>query len=261
MPAFTDQLGRLVVLNATPKRIVSLVPSQTELLFDLGLDAEIVGITKYCIKPEHAVRSKAIIGGTKQLNLSLIRSLNPDLIIANKEENERSQIEALAVEYPVYISDVDDLDGALQMINAVGQITGRSAEASLLSVEISSKFNELSLIPVQPLNILYLIWRKPWMAAGQGTFINDMLTRCGWLNVLKETRYPQLTEEIFKASAPDVVLLSSEPYPFKEKHMSEIQQILPQAQVILVDGELFSWYGSRLLHSPEYFMMLINSLK
>ncbi|PTR01601.1 substrate-binding family protein [Mucilaginibacter yixingensis] len=261
MPLFADQLGRKLTMDAPPQRIISLVPSQTELLFDLDLGQQLVGLTKFCIHPQDKVATKTKVGGTKQLDIPLIRSLEPDLIIANKEENERGQIEQLMAEFPVYVTDVDDLEGALQMINGVGALTDRVQQAAMLTSQITRAFDRLKAESSSPLNVVYLIWRKPWMAAGKSTFIDDMLSRCGWQDALTVTRYPQLTEDMLRGVKPDVVLLSSEPYPFKEKHIQEIAEIIPQARVELVDGEMFSWYGSRLLQAPEYFIRLINRLK
>jgi ABC-type Fe3+-hydroxamate transport system substrate-binding protein len=259
MPAYFDQLNREVSLPQTPKRIISIVPSQTELLFYLGLDEEIIGITKFCIHPHDKVKSKVKTGGTKQLNIQLIGELQPDLIIANKEENERSQVEALIDICPVWISDIYDLPGALHMIESIGEMTGKRAEANLLCDAIADAFNKLSK-DVLNLHVAYLIWRKPYMAAGTGTFIDSMLQLCGLTNAFDMDRYPEVTESMLINVKPDVVMLSSEPYPFNDKHMEEIKIILPDTKVILVDGEMFSWYGSRLLLAADYFISLIRQL-
>lgn len=263
MPAssvFIDQLARTVNINFPPKRIVSIVPSQTELLFELGLDAEIVGITKFCNHPSAKVKNKVRVGGTKQLNIELIRSLNPDLIIGNKEENDRAQIEALMAEFPVWISDIDDLPGALRMINSIGAIVNRADEARLIANAISERFSDLLKLKAQTLRVAYFIWQKPYMVTAKQTFIDDMLQRCGFINVFEQQRYPQISESDLQVANPDVIMLSSEPYPFKDKHIARYKAIVPNARVILVDGEMFSWYGSRLLKSTAYFKQLIDSL-
>jgi ABC-type Fe3+-hydroxamate transport system substrate-binding protein len=260
MPIFYDQLNRAVDVPDNPKRIVSLVPSQTELLYYLGLDKQIAGITKFCIHPADKVNAAAKIGGTKQLNIVRIHQLKPDLIIANKEENEREQVEELANHYPVWISDINDIHGALDMITKIGEATNKSLDALQLADDIILKFNNLDPVNT-PLNVLYLIWRKPYMAAGKGTFINNMLQLCGFTNIVNEERYPELSEQGLIAANPDVLLLSSEPYPFSQKHVNEFKKLLPKTTVILVDGEMFSWYGSRLLHAPAYFKALIDKLK
>lgn len=254
MGMFTDQMHRTIQVPETPQRILSLVPSQTELLHDLGLGDRVVGITRFCVHPSGWFRSKARIGGTKQVDLQRVRALRPDLIIGNKEENSREDIEALVREFPVWMSDVRDLDGALDMIRSMGVLTGRTDEANGLADRIGTAFTELKPWPVRR-SVAYLIWRKPWMAAGGATFIHDMLQRIGLDNVFAERpeRYPELTPAQLAAADPDVVLLSSEPYPFKEKHIAELNMLLPGCPVRLVDGEAFSWYGSRLLRSPTVF--------
>jgi len=256
MAVFFDQLNRTIHLPSPPKRIISVVPSQTELLFYLGLNKEVIGITKFCIHLADKFKATTKVGGTKQLNITLIKELTPDLIIANKEENERSQIEELMAVCPVWISDISNLDEALNMIKAVGQLIDRVDEATVLSGLITKQFAQLNLQPLQ-LKVAYFIWRKPYMVAGKGTFIDDMLQRCGLTNVFEQNRYPAITNKMLIDADPDIVFLSSEPYPFKQKHIDEFKTQLPNAKIILVDGEMFSWYGSRLLHAPGYFERLI----
>ena len=255
MPAYTDQMNRSVEVPSAPKRIVSLVPSQTELLFDLGLDDEIIGITKFCIHPGDKIKQKVKVGGTKQLNIGLIKELNPDLIIGNKEENERAQVEELMRHFPVWMSDISNLNSALDMICKVGEITSKTADAVSLAATIQQQFNKFT-IQRSNKRVAYFIWRKPYMAAGKGTFIDDMLQRCGLVNALDAERYPEVSAEELFAAKPDIILLSSEPYPFKDKHVREFESLLPNTTVKLVDGEMFSWYGSRLLHAPAYFQNL-----
>ncbi|MDB4926449.1 helical backbone metal receptor [Mucilaginibacter sp.] len=259
MAVFYDQLNRGVNLPSVPKRIISVVPSQTELLFYLGLDKEVVGITKFCIHPEDKFKTTIKVGGTKQLNTQLIKELKPDLIIANKEENEQSQIEELMTVCPVWISDISNLDEALDMITKVGEMVNYQKEAQLLKAKISRLFSQL-VIRSENLRVAYLIWRKPYMVAGKYTFIDDLLQKCGLINAFDEGRYPEVTSEMLIDTTPDVVLLSSEPYPFTQKHIDEFKSMLPNSQIILVDGELFSWYGNRLLHAPDYFKQLIDRI-
>ncbi len=252
MPTFHDQLHREIILSSIPKRIISVVPSQTELLFDLGLTKELVGITKFCVHPKDKVSRVVKVGGTKQLDIEKIKSLQPDLIIVNKEENERSQVEELMNVCPVWISDISDLAGAIDMIERVGELVGKSSEAKTLAQKINRQFNDLSIKPSGK-SVAYFIWRKPYMIAGKGTFIDNMLQKCGLRNAFEAERYPEIDKEALLKANPDVVFLSSEPYPFKPKHLAEFEELLPNAVVKLVDGELFSWYGSRLLHAPAYF--------
>jgi len=248
---FTDQLGSSVRISFPPQRIVSLVPSQTELLADLGLVDQVVGITKFCIHPERWQKAKTIVGGTKKFDFDRIRSLQPDLIIGNKEENYQEGIQTLTAQFPVWMSDIVTLPDAMDMIRKVGQITNTAFKSEKISTDIESSFSKLNKLP--SLRTLYLIWKSPWMAAAPGTFIHEMMNLSGLVNCFdRETRYPELNTEQIKRLNPELILLSSEPYPFKEKHIEELQQLCPDAKILLVDGEMFSWYGSRLLKFPGY---------
>jgi len=248
-------------LNYRPTRIVSLVPSQTELLYHLGLDAETIGITKFCVHPQSWFKTKDRIGGTKTVNIDKIHQIKPDLIIANKEENVKEQIEALAVDYPVWVTDVNNLADALQMIAEIGTLTGKSSAAIALIDNISKAFNEIPKIKY-PVKTAYLIWRKPYMTVGGDTFINDMLQQCGFQNIFADkARYPEISIAELQTANCQLLLLSSEPYPFKQKHIDELSSQLPGTKIILADGEFFSWYGSRLLQSPCYFMQLIAQIQ
>jgi ABC-type Fe3+-hydroxamate transport system substrate-binding protein len=256
MPIFTDQLAREIAIDGIPQRIVSIVPSQTELLSDLGLDEQVVGITKFCIHPNDWFRTKTRVGGTKQLNIEKIKELQPDLILANKEENEKEQVEALSENFPVWVSDIHDLDDALQMINAVGELTGTKSKATIIRNEIEQNFSAL-VTPAEQFAACYLIWREPYMTIGGDSFISEMMTRTGFDNIFKnETRYPVVTIDQIKNASCKFLLLSSEPYPFKEKHIEELQYHLPNTRIFLVDGEMFSWYGSRLIKAAAYFHQL-----
>ncbi len=259
MPIVVDQLQREVSVPEVPRRIISLVPSQTELLAYLGLDQQVVGITKFCVHPKDWGGRKAIVGGTKKLDIDLIEGLKPDLIIANKEENNKEDITLLAKRYPVWVSDVVTLSDAYTMIKMLGDLSNTSTKAIVLVQRIEDRFAKLKSFPAE--RVLYLIWRKPWMAAGQHTFINSMLEEASFKNVIDADRYPVLNDEDIVRLNPSLVFLTSEPYPFKEKHQLELQQILPMAKVIFVDGEMFSWYGSRLLQFTDYLPLLIKQLK
>jgi ABC-type Fe3+-hydroxamate transport system substrate-binding protein len=251
---FTDQLGRKIEISYPPQRIVSLVPSQTELLFYLGLSESIVGITKFCVHPAEWFKTKSKVGGTKNFRFDVIDQLKPDLIIGNKEENYVEGITELEKKYPVWMSDISMFEDALNMMEGIGQLTGRETEAAKLISEIKTSFVGLRLRPT--LKVLYLIWKSPWMAAGKNTFIDDMLSKMGVENILTESRYPTISESQLQQLQPDVVMLSSEPFPFNQKHIQELQIALPKTKVILVDGELFSWYGNRILKAPDYFNSL-----
>ena len=261
MPFFTDQTGRKILINERPRRIISLVPSQTELLADLGLIDEVAGITKFCVHPAEWFRTKTRVGGTKDIKKDIIDQLQPDLIIANKEENEKIQIEELEKEFSVWISDVKDLNDAVQMILKIGEITGKTISAKELALRIQDNFNQLQTPNLKP-RTCYLIWRDPYISVGADTFIHDMLDRCGFENIFQnKTRYPETTVEEIKNAGCELLLLSSEPYPFKQKHIDELKKHLPGCKIILVDGEMFSWYGSRLLKAPMYFNELLKMIK
>ncbi|RZK01647.1 MAG: cobalamin-binding protein [Flavobacterium sp.] len=259
--SFTDQLGRDVTINYPPKRIVSVVPSQTELLFELGLNQEVIGVTKFCIHPIEKFATRTKVGGTKKLNIDLIKDLKPDLIIGNKEENSKSDIEELALFCPVWMSDIYNINDAMKTISQIGELVDRQPEAYYLNHLINAGFNDLQTLALQKgINntVAYLIWRDPYMAAGTDTFINDILAINGFNNVVKEKRYPEISLETLSTLQPELIFLSSEPYPFSEKHIREIQQVLPNAKIILVDGEMFSWYGSRLVKAVQYFFEFQN---
>ena len=249
-------MGRTINVSFPPKRIISIVPSQTELLFDLGLDAEVIGLTKFCIHPIGKFAERIKVGGTKKLNIDLIKDLKPDLIIGNKEENTQSDIEALESLFPVWMSDIFTLEDAMKAIGDIGALVDREPEAAYLNHLISAGFNDLKTLALQQgidQKVAYLIWRNPFMAAGKNTFIDDVLLINGMTNVVKKSRYPEVTLDEIKALDCQLILLSSEPYPFKEKHIEEIQEAIPNVKILLVDGEMFSWYGSRLVKAVQYF--------
>lgn len=259
-------LQTITDLPNIPKRIVSLVPSQTELLYDLDLEKETVGITKFCIHPQKWFVTKTRVGGTKMIKPGIIDQLQPDLIIANKEENVKEQIEKLAEDYPVWVTDVNNLEDALQMISDIGALTGKQKEAETLVKKISDGFCRFTEMKNQHsaglfLSTAYLIWWNPCMTVGSNTFIHDMLTKCSLKNMFAHLdRYPEITIAELATKKCNLVLLPSEPYPFKEEHKKELQNRLPEAKIVLVDGEMFSWYGSRLLQTPVYFEKLLSGL-
>jgi ABC-type Fe3+-hydroxamate transport system substrate-binding protein len=264
-----DQIGNKLLLADPAKRIVSLVPSITELLSHFHLDAETIGITKFCELPEAWHKSKTRIGGTKQIDIEKIRSLHPDLIIANKEENIKEQVETLSKEYPVYVSDVNELVSALQMIKDIALLTGKEDKGLQLLEKIREGFEAIPT-PGQAMKVCYLIWQKPYMTVGGDTFINAMLQHAGCSNVFQDQhRYPEVSVADILESGCNHILLSSEPFPFQQKHADELRQLLsvqfeqydqklPTIQ--LVDGQMFSWYGSRLLDAPAYFCQLQKTM-
>ncbi|MDN3668291.1 helical backbone metal receptor [Echinicola jeungdonensis] len=250
---YLDQMNRKVWIGRKPERIVSLVPSLTELLVDLGLGDKLVGVTKFCNHPKGLKKEKVIVGGTKNFHFDKIKSLQPDLIIGNKEENYKEGIERLEKDFPVWVSDVEDLGDVLVLIWAIGEITDTKEKAKSL--------NQLMLRDMEGGFLkkgtsIYLIWKNPMIAVGRYTFIDTMMVRAGFINIVSQERYPEITEEEIRALEPEYILLSTEPYPFNEKDKAQFKKKFPFSQIKLVDGELFSWYGSRLLYSSEYFKKL-----
>ncbi len=262
---FKDQLHRTFTLESTPQRIISLVPSQTELLYDLGLEDRIVGITKFCVHPYHFKSTKTVVGGTKNIKLDKIKALQPDIILCNKEENTKEIVETLEKICPVHVSDVKTIDESLEMISQYGAMLKCNTEASKINHKIQFHLQDFQEfvkdIPVQ--KVAYFIWRKPWMVAGQDTFINHLLELCKFENIYaSHGRYPEVTiKKIRLEGDPDVVMLSSEPYPFKEEHAFELGRCTHHAKTVFVDGEYFSWYGSRLAKAFAYFKQLHKRLQ
>ncbi|MFN8923339.1 MAG: ABC transporter substrate-binding protein [Sphingobacteriia bacterium] len=256
-----DHLGRRVDVPAQPARIVSLCPSQTETLFELGAGAQVVGVTNWCIHPDEA-RSKTAVGGTKKVNLNRLHALKPDLILAEKEEQTRELVEALAAHYPVYVTDVRSLSGARTMITDLGQILGLTDQAAKMVQDIDSHWRRLAGL-AGGRKVLYFIWQEPYMVVGADTYIHDVLTHLGFRNLAATTwqeRYPSASVEALQQLQPDFVFLSSEPYRYTEEHVAQYRQLFPAAKVLWVDGEMLSWYGSRMRKAAEYLHGLISGL-
>lgn len=250
----TDQTGRQIRLDKPPMRIISLVPSITETLFALQCGDRVVGRTKFCFEPRGVVEHVPIVGGTKKFHKTRIEHLAPDLIIANKEENDRTAVEDLMSSFAVCVTDVKNLSDALEMMKLLGELTGSTTSAAAMVSEVKEGFGHVNK---QPTRSAYLIWRKPLMVCGGDTFINDMMRRSGFNNVFAdESRYPSVSMEDLQKAEIDTLLLSSEPYPFSQKHVTEFKEALPDTNVILCDGTYFSWYGSRLIDAPKYFHRL-----
>lgn len=260
MISLKDQLNRTLELPTKATRIISLVPSLTELLSTLKLEKEVVGLTKFCVHPKDWKKNKMIVGGTKQFHFDRISEISPDLIIANKEENPKEAIEVLSQSYPVYISEINTLEDCFNCIQDIGLLTARDFQAHLIIDQIKHSFNESFCFKNKP-SVAYCIWKDPWMFAGTDTFIHHMLLKAGLWNVILEPRYPILSLEKVKTYQPDFIFLSSEPFPFKKEHTLKLQKQFPDSKIILVDGELFSWYGSRLLKFPPYIKSLRSKLQ
>lgn len=252
---YIDQLKRSISIKNPPQRIISLVPSQTELLVDLGLEERIVGVTKFCVHPKGLKKRKTIVGGTKKYRYDVIESLKPDLIIGNKEENEQSGVEKLMEMYPVWMSDIYSLEDSLEVIGDFGEMLRVKSKAEEIIKQLKSDFSKP--LPKKGTSI-YMIWKDPVMVAGSDSFINEMLGFAGFENLIQTPRYPQVSEEELIDLNPVHLLLSSEPFPFKETHVQYYESLLPKAKITLVDGKIFSWYGSRLLKARAYFESLVS---
>jgi ABC-type Fe3+-hydroxamate transport system substrate-binding protein len=255
----------MFTINYVPKRIISLVPSQTELLYDLGLEEAIVGITKFCVHPANALKNKQIVGGTKNIKLERIIALQPDIILCNKEENTKEIVTLCSQVTHTHVSDIYTIEDAKMLIQTYGAIFEKKAAALRIVSSIESQLHLFKeFIKQKPLlKVAYFIWRAPWMVAGNTTFINSLLTLNKFHNIYSDLeRYPEVDISSMQGKhTPDLILLSSEPYPFKQKHVQEIKTYVPQATILLVDGELFSWYGSRLTKSFDYFKSLRNDIE
>lgn len=250
---FVDHLGRRVELkNFPPQRIISLCPSQTETLFALGLQKKVIGRTRFCVHPKPEINAIERVGGTKEVKYERIEALLPDLIVGEKEENTKVMVGELEKLAPVYITEVQTLSDAFQMVRDLGNLGGKSKVGEALAQRIESGIQSIRPFK-EKIPCLYFIWRDPWMVAGANTFIDAILQLCGFENVAPKggSRYPELTPEFISNSGAACILLSSEPYPFQEKHFSEIKA-MTDVPVELVDGEMFSWYGSHLLEAVPY---------
>lgn len=260
MLEFKNQMGNVIKLAKKPVRIISIVPSQSEFLWDLGLHQELVGITKFCIHPDEMYKSIARVGGTKKLDIEKIRVLKPDLIIGNKEENERSDIELLQKEFNVWMSDIYTFEDSFLMMSELGKILGKETESKKIVDDIRTSLSQVKTI-FSKQKVAYFIWNKPYMLAAKNTFIDFVLKHIGLTNAFEHLdRYPEVDEVSLRKIDPHFCFLSSEPFPFNEEHIIELQKTLPNAKIVIVDGELFSWYGSRLVHLNAYIKNLKKQL-
>lgn len=261
MESWIDQMGTKHLFAETPKRIISLVPSITETLYDLGLEEQIVGITKFCVHPYHFKSTKTIVGGTKQIKMDKIVALNPDIIIANKEENTEEIVRRLQKICPVWVTDIETFEDTVEMINDFGHIFKHTTDARkwIDKLRFAQKDFETYMQNVPTRKAAYLIWREPYMAAGKSTFIHQMLVANKFENIYanRPERYPEVEIRKMRIQGdPELVFLSSEPYPFKEEHAFEIGRSTHHAKTVFVDGEMFSWYGTRLFKAYQYFKQL-----
>jgi len=240
-------------------KVVSLVPSITEALFDLGLtENEVVGRTKFCIHPEGKVKNVPVIGGTKNINIDKIKALKPDLILANKEENIKEQVEALMEDCKVVVTNVETIEDNYYLLKNLGNIFNKEERAQQFNLKIYDVLEQAKL-ESPTVKTAYLIWKNPYMTIGSDTFIHKILTEIGFENIFKDqTRYPEIQME--DLADADVIMLSSEPFPFKEKHMEEMKAFYPDKKIMIVDGEAFSWYGTHIAKCGDYFKKLLAEI-
>jgi iron complex transport system substrate-binding protein len=249
-------------------RIVSLCPSLTELVFDLGRGDDVVGRTKFCVHPVGRVEHIESVGGTKNPKIERIVELAPDLVLLNEEENRREDADALiAAGVRCHVSFPRDLNGTARMVREIGAQLKQPVEAERIATDIERRTarvrdNARGALAVR---YAYLIWRNPWMVAGGDTFVTAMLALPGGVNVFANhpERYPTVTPDQLAATEPDVVLLSSEPFPFRERHADELAAAtgIPQDRMQFVDGEYLSWHGSRTPDGIDYAEQVIRAAR
>ena len=264
MKTLIDQLGTSHSFETSPQRIISLVPSQTELLYDLGLEDRIIGITKFCVHPYHFKSTKKIVGGTKKVHYEKIRLLQPDIIICNKEENTQEIVAELSKICPVWVTNIITIEDNFKMITDFGQLFNCRTEAQKWNDKLAFAWSDFkNFIKDYPVKkVAYFIWKNPYMVAGSDNFVNELLKLNHFQNIYdNKGRYPEIElKKIRLEGDPDLVFLSSEPFPFKEEDAFEIGQYTPHAKTVFVDGEMFSWYGSRLLKAFDYFKKMHQKL-
>lgn len=256
---FTDDMKEEIQMEDYPHKIISLCPSVTETLVKLGLKNQLTARTNYCYRPEGDVEGIKKIGGPKSIDMEAVDSTEPDLIIAVKEENDRQQIEKLREKHIVFVFDVNTYTEALDMIIRMGELMGKQEKAVEMADNIDKAFANIPQLKT-PLTFLYLVWKDPLIAAGKRTYINNVLTSHGFSNCLDTfiQRYVTLNIEVFKKLEFDIAFLPTEPFEFNEDDKKDILAFFPETDVRLVDGEVFSWYGYRMLHAAEYLKKLIN---
>ena len=246
--SLVDGVGRPVTLPAPPARIVSLVPSTTETLAALGVRDRVVGCTRYCVHPRPWVEDVPRVGGTKNPDLEAIAALRPDLIVANQEENKPEHFDDLAALAPLWVAYPRTVDEALADLRGLAALVGAEEAGAEAGARIEAAREAARRRAAPGFRYAYMIWHQPWMTVNGDTFIDAMLREVGGANAFgaHPERYPQVTLDDLAAADPDVVLLSSEPFPFAERHRDELGPLAPRAR--LVDGEACSWHGVRMAH-------------
>jgi len=244
-----DHLNRTLTFSPVPKRIVSLVPSVTETIADMRLASCLVAVTRFCKYPSDVVIPLPKIGGPKKIEIQKIVDLKPDLVVAVKEENDKEQILNLLEQVPVFVFDINTIEDSLDMLDLLGTIFNKREVSTSWINNIQEKVAHYKPGRLAP-KTLYMIWKKPWMVAGKSTFIGSMMQLAGFDNVISG-RYPEIDEK--EMSRAEIILLATEPYPFKASDKAELQAKYPDKEIVIIDGEMFTWYGTHMLQAIDYF--------
>lgn len=265
----TDALGHVHAVAGADARIASLVPSITELLFALGLGNQVVARTGFCVHPEPDVRAVPKVGGTKDVQLDKLRALAPTHVIVNIDENRRDTVEAIRAFVPhVIVTHPCAPEDNVPLYRLLGAIFGRAAQAEALVAALEAGLDALGQAAWPARRVLYAIWQDPWMTVSRDTYISRMLARVNWQTWPAATpevcvdgdcsrpnaageRYPTFRWSDALVRDLDAVLLSTEPYRFTETHADALERQLG-LPVLLVDGEMLSWYGSRAVAGVRY---------
>lgn len=264
---FHDATGAAVVLPAPPRRIVSLIPSITEILFALGAGPSVAGCTVYCTEPPEGVATKTRVGGEKNPKLEVIRALGADLVVANIEENLREHVETLRRwGIPVYVTYPRTVAAGIRLVGDLGALVGLPEQGTQMAAVLESALDGVRSARVgKPASrVFYPIWRQPWMTVNRDTYAHDMLALCGGDNVFGQsvTRYPEVTLEDVARAEPGVILLPDEPYRFRRAHLADFDAhpdipAVRDRRIHLVDGKLATWYGPRIAEALRVLPRLI----
>ena len=265
MQTIKDCLGDEISIPKNITKIVSLVPSISELIYDLNAEDKIVGVTKFCVHPKYFQIEKTVVGGVQEFDIDKIIALKPDVVFASKDENFEDEIIELRKHVPVYVTDVKNVNEAISMIKTIGALLNKRSDADKITMKIDMQLKDLAKVTDDLLyrSAAYFVWNDPWVAAGKDTFIDSLLKLIKVDNVfsnLKE-RYPMVTGANIHIGNPQMIMLPSEPFKFEDKHAIEIGRHTHDAATFFVDGQMFSWYGSRLVKSIDYLKLLAVKFK
>lgn len=267
MATYIDDLHRRLEVKTAPQRIVSLVPSLTETLFTFGLGEQIVGVTNFCVEPPDKVKEKARVGGTKSFSVERVKELEPDLVIANAEENREEDIrQLLRAGLSVFMTFPRTVHGAINMMRRLADVTGAQEAARPIIAEAEAALQEARAANQgrRPLRVFCPIWRRPWMTIGQDTYMHDFLLACGGINIFadRHDRYPRIELEEMSRRIPEVIILPSEPYHFTMRHAQEFSKFahvpaVQEQRIYVLDGKHLAWYGPRIATSLRFVRNLL----